>query len=645
MIKINNLKIVFLFIALAFLAFKGIFVSAQSLYPGQRYEKLKVNIQVPVKAYSFDLKNIRLLDSPFKENMQRESKWLLSLTTDQLLYTFRLYAGMDVPQPKIILGGWEAYNVELRGHTTGHVMSALSLMYASTGDEIYKLKGDSLVRGLAEVQKILNRGGYLSAFPEYLIDRVITGKPVWAPWYTLHKILAGLEDMYLYANNIEALEVAKRMASWAYNKLSPLSEQQLSIMHKNEFGGIGETFYNLYSITGDRCYLELARMFYHPEIFAPLIEGKDKLAGQHGNTFVPKIIAEARAFELTGEEIHKIIATNFWNIVVSHHSYVTGGNDDKEHFFDPDCQVDHLTGYTSETCNVYNMLKLTRHLFTWTADEKYADFYERALYNHILGSQDSQSGMVCYFMPLEAGAYKLYSTSTQSFWCCVGTWFENHAKYGEGIYYYNDEGLFVNLFIPSELNWDAKGVSLQQLTRFPEDGNTILKFKCKKPINFSMYLRYPKWATDVSVKINGQKVKITSKPGNYITLSRQWVTGDQVEINYQMKIRMVTTSSKLDVAALMYGPIVLAAPMGTKGMLPPAPFSNPTVHNDYYNYNYNIPNDLKNVLSIDKRNIDNEITPVVGEKLKFRSKKDKILLEPLYRIHHQRYIVYWNIID
>jgi DUF1680 family protein len=623
-------------------------VQAQSLYPGQQRGKLKIDTQIQLKASGFDLKDVRLLDSPFKENMQRESKWLLSLNADQLLYTFRLYAGINTSKPKVELGGWESFNVELRGHSTGHVLSGLALMYASTGEPIYKIKGDSLVAGLSEVQKTLNRDGYLSAFPENLIDRVIAGKPVWAPWYTLHKIFAGLEDMYLYAGSGQALDIAKGMSDWAYKKLSPLSKKQLAVMQKIEFGGIAETFYNLYSITGNTKDLKLAEMFYHSEMLDPLVEGKDQLKDKHGNTFVPKVIAEARAYELTGNDKDKNIALNFWNIIVNGHSFVTGGNDDQENFFEPDHQSEHLTGHTSETCNVYNMLKLTRHLFTWTADEKYACFYERALYNHILGSQDPHSSMVCYFMPLEPGAFKLYSTETNSFWCCVGSGFENHAKYGEGIYYHDDKGVFVNLFIPSVLSWDVKGIKLVQETKFPEEPTTKLTVQCSQPVEMPLYLRYPSWASKgVSVKVNGKSIKISGMPGTYLTLARKWNNDDRIEISYPMSLKLFPTPDNPSIAAVTYGPIVLAGPMGTEGMVSPAPFSNPNVHNDYYNYNYNVPASLSNILNVKESAVEDWLKQVPGIPLTYKtvktlSGKDYKLI-PLYNLHHERYVVYWNL--
>ncbi len=425
--------------------------------------------------------------------MERDGKWLLSIDNERLLHSWKVNAGMQTYAKPY--GGWEGLDVELRGHTTGHVLSGLALMYASTGDIVYKNKGDSLVTELAEIQKVLNQNGYLSAFPQNLINRVIEGKPVWAPWYTIHKIMAGLIDMYQYAGNKKALDIVEKMGDWEYNKLKNLSTEQLAVMLKNEFGGMIEAAYNLYGITGNVKFKKLAEFFYDHNVFDPLVKREDKLSGLHANTQIPKIIGEARGYELTGDKNAKTIADFFWQTVIDHHTYVTGGNSDYEHFFKPDQISKHLSRATTESCNTYNMLKLTRHLFTWTADEKYADYYERALYNHILASQEPETGMVAYFLPYEPGTFKTYSTQDSSFWCCVGTGFENHAKYGEGIYYHSDNGIYVNLFIPSELTWKEKGINLVQQTQFPDDSTIHLTIKEIKDEPVSLYIRYPSWAT------------------------------------------------------------------------------------------------------------------------------------------------------
>lgn len=627
-------------------------INAQSVYPGQHLDKIKQPLNGEVKAFSFDLKDVRLLDSPFRQNMERESKWILSLGVDRLLHSFRntagVYAGREGGYMTIKkLGGWESLDCELRGHSIGHIMSGLAYLYASTGDERYKIKADSLVAGLAEVQDILienGQKGYISAYPENLINRNIAGKSVWAPWYTLHKVYAGLIDQYLYCDNKEALDIMKKAASWAYQKLMPLSEEQRALMLRNEFGGVNEAFYNLYAITGNPEHKKLAEFFYHADVIDPLAKHKADLYFKHANTFIPKVIGEARNYELHNSERSKDIANFFWNTVIDHQTYCTGGNSHKEKFIHSDSISKNLTGYTQETCNTNNMLKLTRHLFCWDANAKYADYYERALYNHILGQQDPQSGMVAYFLPMLPGAHKVYSTPENSFWCCVGTGFENHAKYGEAIYYHDNNGLYVNLFIPSELTWKEKGIKIKQETAFPEEGNICLTVTTDKDIKMPVYLRYPSWTSNVEVKVNGKKTKIKQSPSGYITIDRTWKNGDKIEVHYPMHLYLTETNDNPDKAAIMYGPLVLAGTMGTEGMKAPAPFSNPELYNDYYTYDYNVPDSMKTGLKLDKKNLEQYIKSVSGNPLTFYVEKENVRLEPIYRIHHQRYVVYWDLL-
>ena len=549
-------------------------LSAQSVYPGQHRGKIEKETVAPLQVKSFDLKDIRLLPSRFRENMMRDSAWMASIDVNRLLHSFRTNAGvfagreggyMTVKK----LGGWESLDCELRGHTAGHLLSAYGLMYAATGSEIFKLKGDSIVNGLASVQEALGNG-YLSAFPEELINRNIRGTGVWAPWYTLHKLFSGLIDQYLYADNEQALNMVKRMGDWAYHKLKPQSEETRRKMIRNEFGGINESFYNLYAITGDDNYRWLAEYFYHNDVIDPLKELRDDLGTKHTNTFIPKVIAEARNYELTQNEVSRKLADFFWHTMIDHHTFAPGCSSQKEHFFDTAHFSKFLNGYTGETCCTYNMLKLSRHLFCWTGDVKVADYYERALYNHILGQQDPESGMVCYFLPLLNGAHKVYSTKDNSFWCCVGSGFESHAKYGEAIYYHNDKGIYVNLFIPSEVNWKEKGMVLRQETAFPSEEKTSLTITVEEPLQTTIYLRYPSWSGRATVSINGQKVAVKQKPGSYIALTRQWKNGDCVEVTYPMQVHIETTPDNPNKGALLYGPVVLAGERGTENMKTPA---------------------------------------------------------------------------
>ena len=621
-------------------------LNAQSVYPGQHEGKLKKETVAPVKAYSFDLKEVHLLPGRFRDNMMRDSAWMMSLSASRLLHSFQTNAGVPAGREGGYmtvkkLGGWESLDCELRGHTTGHLLSALGLMYAATGNEVFRQKGDSLVNGLAQVQEKLGKNGYLSAFPEELINRNIRGEGVWAPWYTLHKLLSGLIDQYLYADNQKALEMAMGMGNWAYQKLKPLDEATRQKMIRNEFGGMNEAFYNLYAVTGNEQHLWLARFFYHNDVIDPLKTQNADLGTKHTNTFIPKVIAEARNYELTNGQDSRRLTDYFWHLMTGHHCYASGSCSDKEHFFDPMQFSKHLTGYTGETCCTYNMLKLSRHLFCWNASPEVADYYERALYNHILGQQDPQSGMVVYFLPMLSGAYKVYSTPENSFWCCVGSGFENHAKYAEAIYYHNQEGLYVNLFIPSEVNWKEKGIRLRQETQFPESETTRFVFETESPIRTSLYLRYPSWTNGVKVTVNGKAVAVKQRPGSYITLNREWKNGDQVEVTYPMALRLENTPDNPQRGAVLYGPLLLAGELGTENIVSPAPFSNPQLYNDYYTYDYHIPSGLDYSLQADPKHLEKSIRPT-GQPLMFKTTKGQTL-RPLYDIHRQRYVVYWEL--
>ena len=614
---------------------------AQSHYPGQHSCKMIVKDIVPLKALSFDLKDVKLLESPFLEKQRTEIKWLLSVDNNRLLHTFRLNAG--IPSKAKALGGWEEPNVELRGHSIGHVLSGLALMYASTGEQIFKLKGDSLVTELKKVQDALDQNGYLSAFPQYFINRAINGERVWAPWYTLHKIYAGLLDMYLYCDNQLAFEMVRKMGDWAYRKLSGLNQAQLDRMLNTEFGGMSEVMYNLYSLTGDDRYLKTAGMFFHRIQLDPLAIQNDVLSKHHANTYIPKIIGEARGYEFTGNEQQKQIAQFFWNTVIQHHTYATGGNSDNEYFFAPDSLSRHISHRTTETCNTYNMLKLSNHLFTWTADVKYADYYERALYNHIMASQDSETGMVCYFMPMRSGTFKVYSTKDDSWWCCVGTGFENHAKYGEAIYYHDDKNMYINLFIPSEVTWREKGIQLRQETQYPENESTKLTVLTSTGEKYALLLRFPFWATSgVKVKINGANQMVKNLPGSYIELKRNWKKGDVVELTLPMALRLVPVNDNPNIAAIAYGPIVLAGAMGKEGMKEQAPFAedqDDLIKNP-------IPENIKTILNTGGKRVADLVKQVPGKSpLIFEVKdarQEKVTLLPYYQIYRERYVVYWK---
>ncbi|MGI6232983.1 MAG: beta-L-arabinofuranosidase domain-containing protein, partial [Prevotella sp.] len=525
------------------------------------------------------------------------------------------------------LGGWESLDCDLRGHITGHLLSALAMLYAQTGSTAVKMKSDSIVNALNEVQQQYGNG-YLSAFGEGLIDRNMKGKSVWAPFYTLHKIAQGLLDQYSLCHNDTALKEVTRMAHWAYTKLQGVDDEQRRRMLRNEFGGFPEAMYNLYGFTRDEKALWVARFFYDNAKIDPLKQGNADLGTNHANTFIPKLIGECRNYELFGDTLSRKAAELLFRTLAFRHAFVTGEVSDKEHLFDPDQQSKHLTGYDGENCCTYNLLKLADHIFEWTASREVADYYERALYNHILGQQDPQTSMVTYFTPLQTGAYRLYSTRDSSYWCCVGSGFESHVKYASSIWFHTSKDLYLNLFIPSRLDWEGTKVNLS--TRFPADGEVILKISGKSR-RFTLKLRCPRWTTSMQVWVNGRRQKTDIKDG-YASISRNWKQGDRVSIRYGMSLREEATTDDPARTALLYGPVVLAGELDTVSH----PFSSPKKYNDYYTYDYQVPASLVEHCQYHSIN-DFES---VGN-LQWRS-KNGILVKPFFDVHHHRYVVYWN---
>src|ERR1035437_3261647 len=592
----------------------------------------------------FALADVRLLDGPFRDAMLRDQKYLLALEPDRLLHTFRVNVGL--PSSAQPLGGWEEPKGELRGHSLGHYLSALSLMYASTGDAEFKRRVDYIVGELAKCQGNSPAAGfhegYLSAFPESFIDRVEQGKRVWAPWYTLHKIMAGLLDANQQCGNAQALDVLTKMADWVKFRVDNLTPEQMQKSLDTEHGGMNEVLANLYAVTGDTNYLRVAEAFNHQKVFGPLARGEDKLDRLHANTQILKIIGATREFELTGDPQFLTVAQTFWDAVALHRSYVIGGDSDHEHFFPAGDFAKHLSTDTAETCNTYNMLKLTRELFALEPSAAKMDFYERALYNHILASQDPETGMFVYLMSLKPGHFKTYSTPENSFWCCVGTGMENHSKYGDTIYFHDAGSLYVNLFIASELSWPEKNLVVRQETKFPESDSTVLKIKAEKPVNFALKIRHPAWATSgLDVTVNGRRQPVTSTPGSYFTLPRDWHDGDKVEIHFPMKLHTEPLPGVSNTVAILYGPIVLAGELGTNAMPNP-------ITADQTDFS-KLPAPEAPVFVGDMAKLLKQIEPVAGRLLTFRThdlgQPRDVTLIPFYQLHRQRYSVYWKLLS
>ena len=596
----------------------------------------ELNSDRKVHVHPFALQQVRLLDGPIKQAAERNRAFLRGLELDRLLHTFRLTAG--IPTSADSLGGWEMPTVELRGHFTGHFLSACALLYASEGDAVLKAKADTMVAELATCQNRL-RNGYLSAYPEEFIDRVETTGKVWAPWYTLHKIFQGFIDVYVYTGNTQALDVVKKMAAWAKKRTDRLNDVQMQNMLKTEFGGMSESLFNLHALTKDPDHLALAKRFEKRSFLDPLQDQVDKLRGLHVNTHIPQVIGAARGYELTGEEKYCTIASFFWNQVVHARSYATGGTSNGEGWgSEPYHLSTQLGPTTEESCCSYNMLKLTSHLFSWDPEPEYADYYERTYLNSILPTQDPKTGMLMYYKPLGSGWYKTFGTPRNSFWCCTGTGVESFGRLASDVYYHDENSIFVNLFVPSEVRWEEKGLTLRQETGFPEIPSTRLTVHAKRTVAVAVKIRIPKWSNNgARVIINGKETGVSSSPGSYLILERAWKDGDRIDVEFHMALHLHPMPDNPSIAAVMYGPIVLAGKVQKGGLAESLRYGplGPT-----------LPPVLSPTFVTNGGDLNIWIEQVPGKPLTFRTKgigtPRDIELVPLKEIADERYAVYWN---
>ncbi len=589
-------------------------------------------------AESFDPAEVRLLDGPFKQAQDADARYLLSIEPDRLLARFRKECGL-APNAEGY-GGWEADTIG--GHTLGHYLSACARMYAGTGDERFRERVGVIVAGLAECQAAQG-DGYVAAIPggRKVFEEVARGdirtkgfdlNGLWVPWYTLHKEMAGLRDSFLYCRNARALEVMRGLGDFALRITDTLDAAQLNTMLRCEQGGMNEVAADLYALTGDRKYIELAKRFIDHQVIDPLADGRDILPGLHSNTQIPKVIGAARQHELWGDEKLASAAGFFWRTVTANHSYATGGNSLNEYLGPPRVLGSRLDGNTTETCNTYNMLKLTRTLHRWEGFAAYMDYYERALYNHILASQSPATGGVCYFLPLRAGSQKAFQGLYTDFTCCVGTGMENHASYGDAIYSHTNDALLVNLFMASTVRWKAADgeaarpeVLIRQETAFPDSGSTSLVVSPKTPAEFSIDIRIPAWlAGPLSTTVNGEPIWASREPGGYARIRRLWREADRVVVTLPMNVHAEPTPDDPSALALLAGPIVLAGDLGPSE---PAPEAVPHI-----------------VSPID--NPAQWLQRVDGPSMVYRSKGSiqpaDVSLVPLFRIQDQFYGVYWT---
>ncbi len=529
----------------------------------------------------FPLQDVKLLNSPFLQAQQTDLHYILSMNPDRLLAPFLREAGLTSKVPSYT--NWE--NTGLDGHIGGHYLSALSMMYAATGDTAVYNRLNYMLNELHRAQQAVGTGfiggtpGSLQLWKDIKAGNIRAGgfdlNGKWVPLYNIHKTYAGLRDAYLYAGSDLARQMLVDFTDWMIDITSDLSDEQIQDMLRSEHGGLNETFADVAEITGDKKYLELARRFSHKFILDPLIKEEDKLTGMHANTQIPKVIGYKRIAELSQDDKNWNHAAEwdhaarfFWNTVVNHRSVCIGGNSVREHFHPSDNFTSMLNDVQGpETCNTYNMLRLTKMLYQDSPETNFADYYERALYNHILASQEPEKGGFVYFTPMRPGHYRVYSQPETSMWCCVGSGLENHTKYGEFIYAHQKDTLYVNLFIPSQLTWKEKGVTLTQETRFPDDGKVTLRIDKAPKKGITLKIRQPQWtghSKEYNVKINGKnEASIVEENSNYLTLHRKWKKGDVITFNLPMKVSLEQIPDKKDYYAFLYGPIVLAASTGT----------------------------------------------------------------------------------
>lgn len=609
-------------------------------------EPLAEKVKLPARLFPLD--QVRLMDPALLKMRAQTLDYLLSLDSDQLLHHFCVVAGIpSTAAPKDLSpGDHELPGSAFRGHYTGHYLSACAMMIAGTGDQRLKAKADALVAELAKTQR---PNGYLAGWPESDYDKLEAGKKAGVLWYGEHKILAGLLDMYVYAGNRQAFDMAQKLGDWVDARTRRLDHATMQGVLKTEFGGMGEVMADLAAATGQEKFLQAAKRFDHDVIFQPAARGEDKLTGLHANTQVPKFVAAARLYELTGDDFYQRAAKFFWQQVALHRSYATGGNSVHEHFkTPPDALAETLDCHDQETCNTYNMLRLTEHLFAWKPEAVYADFYERAFLNHILGTPHPETGMPLYFLGLQPGQWKCVFVRNRSFWCCAGTGLENFSKLQRGIYFQGAGQVWVNQFFASEVNWKTQGVVIRQDTRFPDEPGTTLMVKTAQPSQFKLCVRIPHWAEGAAISINGKPLDQKLTPSSYATMDRTWADGDTVRVELPMRLHLQPMPDDAKLAAILYGPVVLAGELGGEGL------ARECIHHPHLNgeplYKAHPFADADQLALVGTTaKLEDWIEPVAGKPLTFKTKgvgrPRDVVLSPFFRLFDQRYNVYWRLKD
>lgn len=601
----------------------------------------------------FSLNDVRLLSGPFKHAEQLDLAYLLELDADRLLAPFLRES--NLPPRRESYTNWE--NTGLDGHIGGHYLSALSYMYASTGDQRIKERLDYMLAELKRCQEA-NGDGYIGGVPEgkELWDEVRQGKinaggfslnGRWVPLYNIHKTYAGLRDAYLMTGDETAKMMLIKMTDWAIALIDKLTDEQIQDMLRSEHGGLNETFADVAAITQNRKYLSLARQFSQRAVLQPLLEEQDHLTGKHANTQIPKVLGFKRIADISHDKQWADASQYFWENVIERRSVSIGGNSVSEHFNPVDDfskMIHSIEG--PETCNTYNMLRLTRMLHQTDPKGKYLNYYERALYNHILSTQHPETGGLVYFTQMRPGHYRVYSQPHTSMWCCVGSGIENHAKYGEMIYAHQDDQLFVNLFIPSKLNWKEKNVELIQENNFPEENRTRFTIHPRSKTTFALHIRKPSWLTgEPTLLLNGKPVQTSSQQDGWLTIERTWKKGDQVSVEFPMGIYTEQLPDHSNYYSILYGPLVLAAKTGTEDM--DGLFADDS-RMGHVAHGRQVPLRNMPILTTPAENIPKLVQPIADKPLHFSlsglyqgTEERRMELQPFHQTHDSRYIIYW----
>jgi len=599
---------------------------------------------VPMLARPLDLSDVRLTGGPLKQAQDLDTDYLLKLEPDRMLYYFYVRAGLK-PKAERGYGGWDGGGRNLTGHIAGHYLSAISQAWAATGNPKFKERADYMVDELKKIQAAYP-DGYLGAlenakerFAQVASGDIRSGgfdlNGLWSPWYVQHKIYAGLRDAYRYTGNRTALEVEIKFAGWASSIVGKLDDAQDQKMLHTEFGGMNEVLADLYADTGDKQWLALSDKFEDKSLIPPLARHDDILGGWHENAQVPKLIGDLKRYLYNGDEIDGAAAKFFWDQVVFHHDFATGGQGHDEYFGPPDKLNDIVNGRDAESCPVYNMLKMTRTLFALQPDVKYADYEERAVFNHVLASIDPKDGRTCYMVPVGQGVQHEYQDMFRDFTCCVGTGMEDHALLGDGIYYEAGEKLWVNLYTPSTAQWKTEDATLEVKTDFPEGESATLQLTLKADKQFTLSLRRPPWAGEgFDVKVNGEGVSIMPPPDSYIDISRTWKSGDTVTVTLPKTLHEEALPDNPRRVALLWGPLVLAGDLGTEER-----------RGGYGNHSENeegVP-----VFVAAEKPIDEWLKPVEGKPGVFQTEgvgqPTNVTFVPFYQLPERTYGIYWDL--